>query len=124
MEGLVMVDLKSYFEDSNIFQERSGRAHASVAHWEDLMSTDDCRPSFVDGTCAFCQDLESKGHRGKQGQVALFGDYNFIDPEDHEELSSHIYMLCPAEIKAFAFKTRMWGKISMPAPREAREHKD
>lgn len=104
-----MVDLKGYFQDMNVIQD--GKSHASRP---DLMCTDDCRPSFVDGTCAFCQDRKSAGRKGTQGVIALFEDYNFIVPEDDWEPENHIYLLCPVGIKAFAFKTRMWGKLSLP----------
>lgn len=73
------------------------------------MTNEDCRSSSADGACAFCKDQKRQDHEGKTGLVMLFDDYNFIVPEDHDELSSHKYLLCPAIIKAFVFKTRVWG---------------
>ena len=92
-----MVDLKGYFEETSPYIS--------------LMTKDDCRPSDADGTCAFCKDRKRKDHEGSKGLVALFEDYNLIAPEDLEELSNHKYLLCPADIKAFVFKTRVWGKL-------------
>jgi len=74
------------------------------------MTMDDYRPSPADGACAFCtEDQKRQDHEGKTGLVALFEDYNLIVPEYHDELSRHKYLLCPADIKAFVFKTRVWG---------------
>jgi len=114
-----MVDLKAYFQDMNTPKEpmnfpilRSG-AMGPPSRVKNLMFTEDCRPTFVDGTCAFCRDLKSEENRGEQQQVAMFEDYNFIAPEDEPVLDNHQYLLCPAEIQAFAFKTRVWGKLPL-----------
>jgi hypothetical protein len=93
-----MVDLTSYFEE-----------HKASTRHQSLLDKEDCRPSPADGACAFCKDQKRQDHEGKIGLVSLFDDYNLIDPEDHDELSSHKYLLCPADIKAFVFKTRVWG---------------
>ena len=77
------------------------------------MSPEDCRPSFVDGTCAFCKEHSGEGQ--SQGLAPLFNDYNCIAPEEVEELENHMYLLCPPRVKAFVFKTRMWGG-SFPGP--------
>lgn len=84
-------------------QKKSGRMHRPFSRME-LMSADDCRPSFGDGTCAFCRDLKSKDHQGERRQLALFGDYNFIPPEDETRLNNHQHLVCVAEIKVFCLQ--------------------
>lgn len=111
-----MVDLDSFFEE----QEATPR-YERILDMEDirrtLMNNEDCRSSSDDGACVFCKDQKRQNQQGKTGLVALFDDYNFIVPEDHDELSSHKYLLCPAEIKAFVFKTRVWGTCLQTARR-------
>lgn len=103
-----MVDLDGYFEEQEAVP-RYERISDKEEIRKTLMTNEDCRPSSADGACAFCKDQKRQDHEGKTGLVALFDDYNFIVPEDHDELSSHKYLLCPADIKAFVFKTRVWG---------------
>ncbi|KAK1831670.1 hypothetical protein QBC39DRAFT_350605 [Podospora conica] len=95
-ESLVMVDIKGYFEE-----QQGSRP--------ETMGKEDCRPSDADGSCAFCKERKQKGHVGKTGVMALFEDYNNIYPD--EELTNHQYLLCPAEIEAFVFKTRAWVTV-------------
>lgn len=102
-----MVDLDSYFEEKEATPRYDLVDKEPVR--KTLMTNEDCRSSSADGACAFCKDQKGKDHEGKTGLVALFDDYNFIVPADHDELSSHKYLLCPAIIKAFVFKTRVWG---------------
>ncbi|KAK0753083.1 hypothetical protein B0T18DRAFT_6384 [Schizothecium vesticola] len=101
IESLVMVDLNSYFEESE-----ASIGYRSLLDKDDVrktwMTKEDCRSSPADGACAFCtEDQKRQDHEGKLGLVALFDDYNLIVPENHDELGSHMYLLCPADIKAF-----------------------
>lgn len=85
-----------------------------------LLDNSDCRPTAADGTCAFCKTRKKTSDgESKHGIQPLFDGYNQISPEDEEEdeLYSHVYLLCPVEMRAFVFKTRRWGKLRFSPPR-------
>ncbi|KAI1122744.1 P-loop containing nucleoside triphosphate hydrolase protein [Nemania abortiva] len=93
VDGLVMVDMKSYYAD--------GDNHLR------LKATADCRNWTSDCKCEVCK---SKIIHEKDGSkiVSLFEDYNHIAIESRRTLTPHQYFLCYPEIPAFVFKTRTW----------------
>ncbi|KAI1659699.1 P-loop containing nucleoside triphosphate hydrolase protein [Daldinia decipiens] len=94
VNGLVMVDLKSYYE----------RYQGEVK----LMDNNDCRNWNSDCKCPSCKN---KNTDKEKKILALFDDYNMIGIETTETLTSHQYFLCSYEIKAFVFRTRSWESL-------------
>ncbi|KAI1383576.1 P-loop containing nucleoside triphosphate hydrolase protein [Hypoxylon trugodes] len=92
IDGLVMADLKSYYEEGNAPPT--------------LMNTKDCRNWTSDCKCSVCKSRNAQ-ETTKQ-VVSLFEDYNWITVETTEKLTPHQYILCHYEIMAFVFKTRTW----------------
>ncbi|KAK3683413.1 P-loop containing nucleoside triphosphate hydrolase protein [Podospora appendiculata] len=99
IDGLVMLDLQTYYAED-----------VSGYRTPDLMDTTDCRTFVSDCPCSVCRDDAAKRDRMV---VALFEDYNSIDPtaEPREELTNHQFFLCQFEIAAFVFKTRKWEPL-------------
>ncbi|KAM7202928.1 hypothetical protein V8F20_004175 [Naviculisporaceae sp. PSN 640] len=98
IDALVMVDQKTWHADGNPPLR--------------LLDSSDCRPTAADGTCAFCRSRKKNSDgESKLGVQPLFEDYNKLVPEDEDDLYSHIYLLCPVEMKAFVFKTRNWETV-------------
>jgi hypothetical protein len=72
-----------------------------------LPDTSDCRNWISDCTCPFCKEKKI----AKTKRVASsFEDYNTVSLEWSESLSTHQYLLCPNDIRAFVFRTRTWGE--------------
>jgi hypothetical protein len=94
VDGLVMVDLKTYYADFPSMKPR-------------LMGGGDCRKWISDCTCIVCK--EKKGTETKKLQ-SPFETYNGITLEQWDNIETHQYFLCPKEIDAFVFRTRSWGK--------------
>ena len=94
VEGLVMVDLAGFYNER-------------VSREPILMGDEDCRSWKSDCDCSLCKrnlKLDTK-------KISpLFGDYNNLTWFDDLELTPHKYLLCPQEIYAFVFRTRIWGK--------------
>ena len=118
VEGLVMVDMKEYYNRST--KELAGLAgHNLSTHGEQgirplqfMRLTDDNTSWVSDCICSVCrsrkQNDEAKG--GKS-----FAEYNKIYPQDESDgLSDEMYFLLPAKIRAYVFKTRTWGNHASP----------
>ncbi|KAK7710327.1 hypothetical protein SLS64_005912 [Diaporthe eres] len=55
-----------------------------------------------------CQRKTAAG----EGDVeSIFEDYNSIVPSETNELTRHMYLLCPCELPAFVFKWRVWQQL-------------
>jgi len=90
-----MVDLEGFYEQS-VYSEKPK-----------LLKSDDCRKWGSDCQCIACRDRRKNVEEGS----SFFIRYHDITPLQWEEgLTDHQYLLCPYEIRAFAFRTRSWGK--------------
>lgn len=72
----------------------------------ELMDDSDLRDWHSDCLCLVCR---RKGVGGKN-ITPLFGDYGDSTLHKDESLLDHQYMLCPVQIPAFVFRTRVWGR--------------
>jgi hypothetical protein len=94
-----MADLETYYATTN-------------ARRPILLEESDCRKYYSDCTCRICQEKTAAG----EGDVkSIFDDYNFIVPSEANDLSRHMYLLCPRRLPAFVFKWRSWRKLRCDA---------
>jgi hypothetical protein len=68
---------------------------------------DDLRAWQSDCSCTVCKQTKTGSDKA---MASLFENYVSIDPSKTETLTGHQYMLCPVEIPAFVFRTRVWGR--------------
>lgn len=68
---------------------------------------EDIRTFSSDCPCATCERRRAKGEKRV---TPLFEDYKSIHLSQDGELTDHAYLLCPVVMRAFVFKTRLWGK--------------
>lgn len=68
---------------------------------------EDLRGWQSDCSCTVCQQRKT---RSDKPIVSLFENYQWFSPSEIETLTDHQYMLCPLEIPAFVFRTRVWGR--------------
>ncbi|EFY96203.2 ATPase (AAA) domain protein [Metarhizium robertsii] len=94
IDGLVMTDPKSHY------------THSQPPR---LMDDTDCRNWVTDCVCATCR--ERKADSSEKQITSLFGDYNYIDVEDEDELTAHQYLVCNFEMHAYVFSTRKWERL-------------
>lgn len=67
----------------------------------------DTRKFYSDCTCRICQKKTAAG----EGDItSIFDGYSNIVPSNANDLSRHMYLLCPSELPAFVFKWRIWRK--------------
>jgi hypothetical protein len=118
VEGLVMVDMKEYYNRSTKELARVASHNLSlhrdqgIKPFQFMRLTDDITSWISDCICSVCrsrkQNDEVKG--GKS-----FAEYNEIFPQDESNgLSDEMYFLLPAKIRAYVFKTRTWGNHASP----------
>ena len=86
-----MADLVSYYTE-NVDEKPTHIGRSDIRNW-----VSDC-------TCLVCKEKEPAT------KVALFNLYDTITLESRRTLTPHEYLLCPAEIPAYVFRTRTWGK--------------
>ncbi|KAI1144885.1 P-loop containing nucleoside triphosphate hydrolase protein [Nemania diffusa] len=96
VNGLVMTDMKSYYEFTN-------RAL-------NLMEQEDCRNWTSDCKCQVCRNKAAEEKESNK-MPSLFADYNYIALESTSTLTPHQYFLCHFEMPAFVFKTRTWETL-------------
>lgn len=90
-----MADLETYYATTN-------------ARRPNLLPRSDCRKFNSDCVCIICQKNTAAG----EGDVeSIFDDFNEIVPSKVNDLSRHMYLLCPSQIPAFIFKWRIWRKF-------------
>ncbi|ROW06834.1 hypothetical protein VMCG_04098 [Cytospora schulzeri] len=95
IDGLVMADVASYY--------------AKRPSWRPaLMDDTDFRRWSSDCTCGVC---EKRALQGGRSVASIFEEYDCITLEDRDELTRHMYLLCPKHIPAFVFKMRRWQNV-------------
>lgn len=92
IEGLVMVDLKTYY--------LSNKTPDVAMISEDNTWVSDC-------ICPVCSGRQEKALETKRTR---FYDYDGLSIDVYDTLSDHQYFLLPKTIRAFVFKTRVWGE--------------
>ncbi|KAF9891838.1 hypothetical protein FE257_003323 [Aspergillus nanangensis] len=104
VDGLVMADLVSYYTHT-------------LSPKPILMDISDCRNWSSDCECSICKGKRAGQQRNLESR---FEDYNLLTLESNDkdlkleadcELTPHQYLLCPAEIPAYVFKTRTWETL-------------
>ena len=95
----MIADLETYYATTN-------------ARRPILLEESDCRKYYSDCTCRICQEKTAAG----EGDVkSIFDDYNDIVPSEANDLTRHMYLLCPRQLPAFVFKWRSWRKLRCDA---------
>lgn len=92
VDGLAMSDLETFYATNQ-------------ANPPTLLEDNDCRKFYSDCTCSVCQE---RAVAGKGDVKSVFKDYNNIVPREIDQLSRHMYLLCPSQILAYVFKLRSW----------------
>src|SRR3569833_1974674 len=100
-----MSDLSTYFKDDS-------------ADIPEFMDTTDIRNWNSDCICEVCESKRDAtvSKTTTKEFTSLFEDYDLIDIERQTELSQHQYILCPHQIKAFNFRTLIWGETTSIRP--------
>ncbi|KUI53387.1 Protein MSP1 [Cytospora mali] len=95
IDGLVMTDMESYYA-------KYPPSRPS------LLEDTDFRRWVSDCSCSVCKQRALHGG----GNVAsIFEDYTNKTHEEWEDLTRHMYLLCPGHIPAYVFKLRKWEDL-------------
>ncbi|KAH8900654.1 P-loop containing nucleoside triphosphate hydrolase protein [Thozetella sp. PMI_491] len=124
INALVMVDLKSYYAETEKKREEDRVASPFRIHQISTipahLTKHDLRDYVSECRCRVC----SSRNKVDIKKSRVFEDYCDISREDDPELTDHQYLLCPSTITVFVFKTRTWERVhvkSLSAPRFQRE---